>query len=126
MFNRRLVVIGFSTLIFMSVGCSNKESNIVSDVKGNTLETTTKQTLEEVKVRGNFKRSFEIYELEADGKVYYVADPKQLLMKDSNRIGQDGYYKSFETCLVGVIGSKGGYGPIGKYENEIIVNDLCV
>lgn len=123
MFNRRLIVIGFSTLILISVGCSNEESNSVNN---DSSETITKQTLKEVKVRGNFKRSFEIYELEADGKVYYVADPKQLLMKNSNNIGQNGYYKSFETCLVGVIGSKGGYGPIGKYENEIIVNDLCV
>ena len=61
-----------------------------------------------------------------NGKVYYVADPKQILMKDSNKIGQDGYYKLFETCVVGVIGSEGGYGPTGKYENEITVSKICV
>ncbi|MGP5210721.1 hypothetical protein ACTXJ5_07995 [Psychrobacter alimentarius] len=126
MSNLRLVVAGFATLIFMSIGCSNKESNSVNEVKENPSEAVVKQTPEEVEMRGIFKRSFEIYELDANGKVYYVADPKQMLMKDSNKIGQDGYYKLFETCVVGVIGSEGGYGPTGKYENEITVSKVCV
>ena len=126
MSNFRLAVAGFTTLIFMSIGCSNKESNSVNEVKENPSETIIKQIPEEVEVRGIFKRSFEIHELNANGKVYYVADPKQLLMEDSNKIDQDGYYKLFETCVVGVIGSEGGYGPTGKYENEITVSKICV
>ena len=126
MSNLRLAVAGLATLIFMSIGCSNKESNSVDEVKKNPSEVVIKETPEEVEVRGIFKRSFEIHELDANGKVYYVADPKQLLMKDSNEIGQDGYYKLFEACVVGVIGSEGGYGPTGKYENEITVNKICV
>ncbi|WP_394213370.1 hypothetical protein [Psychrobacter piscatorii] len=47
-------------------------------------------------------------------------------MKDSNKISQDSYYKSFETCVVGVIGSEGGYGPTGKYEDEITISKICV
>ena len=77
-------------------------------------------------MRGNFKRSFEVHELDANGKIYYVADPKQLLMNDSNKSGKNSYYKSFETCVIGVIGSEGGYGPTGKYENEITVSEICV
>lgn len=126
MSNFRLAVAGFATLIFMSIGCSNKESNSVNEVKENSSETITNKIPEEAEVRGIFKRSFEIHELDANGKVYYVADPKQLLMEDSNKIGQDGYYKLFETCVVGVIGSEGGYGPTGKYENEITVSKICV
>ncbi len=126
MSNFRLAVAGFTTLIFMSIGCSNKESNSVNEVKENPSETIIKQIPEEVEVRGIFKRSFEIHELDANGKVYYVADPKQLLMEDSNKIDQDGYYKLFETCVVGVIGSEGDYGPTGKYENEITVSKICV
>ena len=126
MSNLRLIVVGLATLIFMSIGCSNKESNSISEVKENSSEAITKQIPEEVEVRGNFKRSFEVHELEANGKIYYVADPKQLLMENSNKMGQDGYYKSFETCVVGVIGSEGGYGPTGKYENEITVSKICV
>ena len=126
MSNLRLAVAGLATLIFMSIGCSNKNSDSINDVKENPLETITNKIPEEVEVRGIFKRSFEIYELDANGKVYYVADPKQLLVEDSNKIGQDGYYKLFETCVIGVIGSEGGYGPTGKYENEITVSKTCV
>ena len=126
MSNFRLAVAGFATLIFMSIGCSNKNSDSINDVKENPSEAIENKTPEEVEVRGIFKRSFEIHELDANGKVYYVADPKQLLVEDSNKIGQDGYYKLFETCVVGVIGSEGGYGPTGKYENEIKVRKTCV
>lgn len=126
MSNLRLVVAGLAALIFMSIGCSNQESNGVNEVKGNPSEAVAKQTSEEVEMRGIFKRSFEVHELDANGKIYYVADPKQLLMQDSNKIGQDGYYKLFETCVFGVIGSEGGYGPTGKYENEITVSEICV
>lgn len=126
MSNLRLIIAGFAILIFMSIGCSNKESNSVNEVKENPSEAIAKQTPKEVEMRGIFKRSFEVHELDANGKVYYVADPKQLLMEDSNKIGQDGYYKLFETCVVGVIGSEGGYGPTGKYENEIKVSKICV
>ncbi|WP_299221944.1 hypothetical protein [uncultured Psychrobacter sp.] len=110
----------------MSIGCSHKEPNNVNEVKENSSEAITKNISEEVEVRGSFKRSFEVYQLEANGKTYYVADPKQLLIENSNKIGQDGYYKSFETCVVGVIGSEGGYGPTGKYENKITVSKVCV
>ncbi|MGP4120625.1 hypothetical protein ACT3N8_12485 [Psychrobacter aquimaris] len=126
MSNLRLAVAGLATLIFMSIGCSNKNSDSINDVKENPLEAITKNISEEVEVRGSFKRSFEVYQLEANGKTYYVADPKQLLIENSNKIGQDGYYKLFETCVIGVIGSEGGYGPTGKYENEITVSKTCV
>ncbi|WP_211181358.1 hypothetical protein [Psychrobacter cibarius] len=126
MSNFKLVVGALTTLILMSIGCSHKEPNSVNEVKENSSEAITKNISEEVEVRGNFKRSFEVYQLEANGKTYYVADPKQLLIENSNKIGQDGYYKSFETCVVGVIGSEGGYGPTGKYENKITVSKVCV
>lgn len=126
MVNLRLVVVGFATLIFITIGCSNKEFKSVEEIKENSSETIKKPILEEVELRGRFKRSFEVHELDANGTIYYVADPKQLLMQYSNKIGQDGYYKLFETCVIGVIGSEGGYGPVGKYENEITVSEICV
>jgi hypothetical protein len=71
MSNLRLAVVGFATLIFLSIGCSS-------------------------------------------------------LLEDSNKIGQEGYYKLFEACVVKVIGAEGGYGPTGKYKNEITVSKICV
>ena len=43
MFNLRLAVAGFATLVFMSIGCSNKESNSVNEVKENPSETIAKK-----------------------------------------------------------------------------------
>lgn len=129
MFNHRLMAVGFVALIFLSTGCSNTESestNDVKDIQKKSPATITEQISTELKLRGQFKRSFEVYEMEANNKVYYVADPKNFLMKSANKIGQDGYYKSFEACVVGEIISEGGYGPTGKYENKITVSDLCV
>ena len=123
MLNRKIVAVGFSALIFLSIGCSNTESNSVQEAPS---ETITEQIPADVMIRGHFKRSFEIHELEANGKIYYVSDPKQLLMKESNGIGQDGYYKAFDACVIGTTGSEGGYGPTGKYENEITVSEICV
>ncbi|WP_394213368.1 hypothetical protein [Psychrobacter piscatorii] len=59
MSNLRLVVAGFATLIFMSIGCSNRESNSANEVKENPSEAIAKQIPEEVEMRGVFKRSFE-------------------------------------------------------------------
>ncbi|MEN6670519.1 hypothetical protein AAJP47_09105 [Psychrobacter sp. B38] len=77
-------------------------------------------------MRGKFRRSFEVHELESNGNIYYVSDPKQLLVNHSNGLDQKGYDKAFDACVVGVIDSKGGYGPIGKYENKITVSELCL
>ena len=131
MFSHRLVVASFVALIFLSAGCSNIQSDSVNDVKAPketppTTTTTTKQNSADVVIRGHFKRSFEVHELEAHGKIYYVADPMQLLMKQSNSIGQDGYVKSFDACVIGTVGSKGGYGPTGKYEHNITVSEVCI
>ena len=126
MLNRKIMVVGFSALTFLSIGCSNTESNSVQKEQETPSETTIEQIPTDVKIRGHFKRSFEIHELEANGKIYYVSDPKQLLMKESNGIGQDGYYKAFDACVIGTTGSEGGYGPTGKYENEITVSEICV
>ena len=38
----------FATLVFMSIGCSNKESNSVNEVKENPSETIAKKIPEEV------------------------------------------------------------------------------
>ena len=55
----------------------------------------------------------------------YVSDPQQLLMKDSKSINQQGYYKYFETCVVGNISAIGKYGPLGKYQKQITVSEIC-
>ncbi|WP_350558327.1 hypothetical protein [Psychrobacter sp. CAL346-MNA-CIBAN-0220] len=120
----RWVVLGFMATIFMSTGCDKTLANNNNQVKEISIQKG-EVVAKEVELQGKFKRSFEIYELEANGITYYVSDPDQLLIKYSNKINQNGYYKFFETCVVGNISSEGGYGPLSKYQNQITVSALC-
>ncbi|WP_350642807.1 hypothetical protein [Psychrobacter sp. HY3-MNA-CIBAN-0198] len=121
MIKGRLIILGFASTIFMSTGCNETQASNNSDVKAVAPESTEK----EVQLRGKYKRSFEIHELVSNGITYYVSDPKQLLIKDSKSINQKGYYKHFETCVVGKIGSMGKYGHLGKYQMQITVRRIC-
>ena len=121
MIKGRLIILGFASTIFMSTGCNETQASNNSDVKAVAPESTEK----EVQLRGKYKRSFEIHELVSNGITYYVSDPKQLLIKDSKSIDQKGYYKYFETCVVGKISSMGKYGPLGKYQKQITVRSIC-
>lgn len=121
MIKDRLLILGFISTIFMSTGCDDTQASNNSDVKAVAPESTEK----EVQLRGKYKRSFEIHELVSNGITYYVSDPKQLLIKDSKSIDQKGYYKYFETCVVGKISSMGKYGPLGKYQKQITVRSIC-
>ena len=126
MLKRKLSIIGVMVLIFAIIGCSNTMSNHADSVENNALSPAVQKAAEDITLRGDFKRSFEIHELEANGTLYYVSDPKQLLMAASEKIGQRHYSKFFTTCVVGMVGSEGGYGPTSKYQNQITVHDLCV
>ena len=126
MLKRKLSIIGVMVLIFAIIGCSNTMSNHADSVENNALSPAVQKAAEDITLRGDFKRSFEIHELEANGTLYYVSDPKQLLMAASEKMGQRHYSKSFTTCVVGMVGSEGGYGPTSKYQNQITVHDLCV
>ena len=126
MLKRKLSIIGVMVLIFAIIGCSNTLSNHADSVENNALSPAVQKTAENITLRGDFKRSFEIHELEANGTLYYVSDPKQLLMAASEKMGQRHYSKFFTTCVVGMVGSEGGYGPTSKYQNQITVHDLCV
>ncbi|WP_296172806.1 hypothetical protein [Psychrobacter sp. UBA2769] len=118
----RLIILGFASTIFIITGCDETQASNNKNVK----ELTPTSVQKEVQLRGDFKRSFEVYELASNDITYYVSDPKQLLMKDSKSINQKGYYKYFETCVVGKISSIGKYGPLGKYQNQITVREICV
>ena len=121
MIKGRLLILGFISTIFMSTGCDETQASNNSDVKAVAPESTEK----EVQLRGKYKRSFEVHEFVSNGITYYVSDPKQLLIKDSKSINQKGYYKHFETCVVGKIGSMGKYGHLGKYQMQITVRRMC-
>ena len=118
----RLIILGFASTIFIITGCDETQASNNKNVK----ELTPTSVQKEVQLRGDFKRSFEVYELASNDITYYVSDPKQLLMKDSKSVNQKGYYKYFETCVVGKISSIGKYGPLGKYQNQITVREICV
>lgn len=124
MVSYRLIILGFVATLFMSTGCDKTLSNSNNEMKEIAVETE-ESVAKEVKVRGNFKRSFEIHELEANGITYYVSDPDQLLIKYSNKINQTGYYKFFKVCVVGNVSSKGGYGPLSRYQKQITVSAIC-
>jgi len=118
----RLIILGFASTVFIITGCDETQASNNKNVK----ELTPTSVQKEVQLRGDFKRSFEVYELASNDITYYVSDPKQLLMKDSKSFNQKGYYKYFETCVVGKISSIGKYGPLGKYQNQITVREICV
>ena len=118
----RLIILGFASTIFIITGCDETQASNNKNVK----ELTPTSVQKEVQLRGDFKKSFEVYELASNDITYYVSDPKQLLMKDSKSVNQKGYYKYFETCVVGKISSIGKYGPLGKYQNQITVREICV
>lgn len=118
----RLIILGFASTIFIITGCDETQASNNKNVK----ELTPTSVQKEVQLRGKFKRSFEVHELASNDITYYVSDPKQLLMKDSKSVNQKGYYKYFETCVVGKISSIGKYGPLGKYQNQITVREICV
>ena len=126
MLKRKSSIIGVMLLIFAIIVCSNTMSNHADSVENNALSPAVQKAAEDITLRGDFKRSFEIHELEANGTLYYVSDPKQLLMAASEKMGQRHYSKFFTTCVVGMVGSEGGYGPTSKYQNQITVHDLCV
>ncbi len=121
MIKGRLIILGFASTIFMSTGCDETQASSNSDVKAVVLESVAK----EVQLRGKFKRSFEVHEFVSNGTTYYVSDPKQLLIKDSKSLNQKGYYKYFETCVIGNISPIGQYGSLGKYQNQITIREIC-
>lgn len=117
----RLIILAFASTIFMSTGCDETQASNNKNVR----ELTPTSVEKEVQLRGDFKRSFEVHEFVSDNITYYVSDPKQLLMKDSKSVNQKGYYKYFETCVVGKVSFIGKYGPLGKYQNQITVREIC-
>ena len=117
----RLIILAFASTIFMSTGCDETKASNNENVKVFVPTSVEK----EVQLRGSFKRSFEIHEFVSDNIIYYVSDPKQLLIKDSKSLKQKGYYKYFETCVIGNISPIGQYGPLGKYQNQITIREIC-
>ena len=128
MLDNKWLIIGSITLVLLNVSCSRSDDENISttkDTKNESLEDTVMVEPEAIEIRGNFKRSFEIHELESEGQVYYVSDPKQLLVKHSENNNQKGYYQFFSTCVIGVIDTEGYYGPTSKYDSQITVHRLC-
>ena len=117
----RLIILGFASTIFMITGCGETQASSNSDIKAVALDDVAK----EVQLRGKFKRSFEVHEFVSDNIIYYVSDPQQLLIENSKSLNQKGYYKYFETCVIGNISPIGQYGPLGKYQNQITIREIC-
>ena len=114
-------------LIVLSVTLSNMGCNI-RDAHG--IQHSKKVMAErkkpiEHKIDGVFTRSVETYELLSKDALYYLSDPKHLLMNHDSAVNQKGYYKNFEACVVGNISPKGSYGHLGKYHYQLTVNKLC-
>lgn len=121
MIKGRLIILGFASTIFMSTGCDETQASNNKNAKAFAPTSVEK----EVQLRGSFKRSFEVHEFVSNGITYYVSDPKQLLIKDLKSINQKGYYKYFDTCVIGKISSVGKYGPLGKYQKQLTVRRIC-
>ena len=115
------MILGLASTILISTGCDDKRANTNRDLTGTAITNVEK----EVELRGKFKRSFEIYELESQGSTYYVSDPNNLLIRESKGVNQQSYYKLFETCIAGNISPEGQYGPLGKYQKQITVRAIC-
>ena len=79
----------------------------------------------DTKLYGVFTRSVETYELLSGDELYYLFDPKQLLMSHTDALSQQGYYKNFKACVVGNLSPKGKYGHLGKYNYQLTVNEVC-
>ena len=109
-------------ILFAGTGCNNK----ITETETETVISEPKISVEDQeKIKGIFKRSVEIHEMEANGKMYYVFDPQQLLIKYAKERGQDSYYKNIEVCVIGVISNDGEYGPLGRYDNQITIRSIC-
>ncbi|WP_296273901.1 hypothetical protein, partial [Psychrobacter sp. UBA6730] len=85
----RLIILAFASTIFMSTGSDETQASNNENVKVFVPTSVEK----EVQLLGSFKRSFEVHEFVSDNIIYYVSDPKQLLIKDSKSLNQKGYYK---------------------------------
>lgn len=118
MCNGRWLTLIFIPIVFIITGCNNVQATA-------TDPSLLEQVAEKSKIRGQFTRSFEIHELESNGKLYYVSDPKQLLIAYAKTINQQGYYKLFDVCVVGSISTNGKFGPLGRYQQQIAVRELC-
>lgn len=127
----RLLAVGCITIVVMSTGCDetfakSNGANNNHEVKSAAAENAIKEeATTDVQIKGAFKRSFEIYELDANGVKYYVFDPKHLLIEASKKSTQKGYYKQFDACVIGDISPKGKFGPLGRYHQQIAVYRLC-
>lgn len=118
--NTKAIIALSMLIVFVGTGCNNKatESEAVTPEPKISVEN-------QEKIKGVFKRSIEIHEMKANGKMYYVFDPQQLLIKYAEEKGQDSYYKNIEVCVIGVISSDGEYGPLGRYDNQITIRSIC-
>ena len=113
---QKTILTALIPFILMSAAYSHK----TTDSATTTVKASSTATLQ-----GRFTRSFEIYEIAANGKTYYVSDPEQRLLKFANKHHPKGYYKSFDTCVVGHIDANGRYGPLGRYQQQITISDIC-
>ena len=113
---QKIILAAVLPLLLMSAAYSHKITDKV---------TTTAKASPAATLHGRFTRSFEVYEMVANGKTYYVSDPEQRLIQSANKHHPKGYYKSFDTCVIGHIDTDGSYGPLGRYQAQITVTDLC-
>ncbi len=115
--NHKLLLLAVIPVIFVNTGCAKTSANTDHDDKS-TIE-------KQVKLQGKFKRSFEIHELSSNEITYYVSDPKQVLTQHPKGVKQIGYYRYFDTCVIGSVSSTSTYGPLGKYQSQVTVHRLC-
>ena len=122
----RLIAIKCISIMLLSSGCNETLAKSDGEVKSVAAKNEIqKEATKEVQIRGMFKKSFEIYELDTNGVTYSVFDPKKLLITASKKTNQKGYYKQFDACVIGDISPKGKFGPLGRYYQQITVHRLC-
>lgn len=122
----RLIALGCISMMLLSSGCDETLAKSNDEVKSVIAKNKTqKEATKEVQIRGTFKKSFEIYELDSNGVIYFVFDPKKLLIAASKNTNQEGYYKQFDACVIGDLSPKGKFGPLGRYHQQITIHKLC-
>lgn len=83
-----------------------------------------------VSVEGLFTKGFETYELKTkSGERYHVFDPQHLLKPliqagIKNQI-EEKLWLTISVCVEGQLSSKGNYGHLGAYRQQIELTGLC-
>lgn len=125
------VLLGMAALATLGVviGCM-KSAYQASPTHSTTPLSNLKETIDSipkqsVTLKGTFTQTLEQSVFNDGTTKYHVYDPKGLLAKKAESLGQIGVSQSFKVCIEGRVSEKGQYGHLGKYPYELTVDRLC-